>query len=44
MVVFIVQLEWTKGLWGLKELVCQPESHLKVSWSERNKGPVALRQ
>lgn len=30
--------QWTKGLRGLKELVCQPESHLKVSGSERSKG------
>lgn len=30
-VVFVVQLQWTKGL--LQELMCQPESNLKVSGS-----------
>lgn len=33
MIVFVVQLQWTKGLWDLKKLMCQPEFHLKVSWS-----------
>lgn len=32
-VVFVVQLQRTKGLWDIKKLVCQPESGLKVSWS-----------
>lgn len=32
-VVFVVQLQWTEGLWDIKKLVCQAESGLKVSWS-----------
>lgn len=42
--MFVVQLEWTKGLWGLKELLCQPESHFKVSGSEMSKGRGTLHQ
>lgn len=39
--MFVVQLQWMKGL---KELVCQPESHLKVSGSEMSKGRGTLHQ
>lgn len=43
-VVFVVQLQWTKGLRGLKELVCQCESHLRASGSETSKGRGTLHQ